>query len=153
LLLPLATCLLFYTLAGIKEITGVNREKSKGVCESRRFCESWEPEIQASKIISEVMPPVRSFRPPPWYTIPIRVLLVSFIGTLLSFAVSLLLAIFGTVLVSVIRGAHPDMRLAYRHIALPAALIAGCVIVVVASVMEIRHYRQSKTLSAIERMS
>jgi uncharacterized membrane protein len=77
---------------------------------------------------------------------------MTFIGTLLSFAVSLLLAIFGSVIVSTIRGAHPDMRLVYRHVALPIALIAGCVIFVVASIMEIRHYRQSKALSVLERM-
>ena len=99
------------------------------------------------------MPPQSSNRTPHWYGIPVRVLLMTFIGTLLCFAVTLLLAIFGTVIVSAIRGAHPDMRIAYRHIALPAAIIAGSVILIVASVLEIRHYRQSKTLSAIERMS
>ena len=34
-----------------------------------------------------------------------------------------------------------------------AALVAGSVIFVLALAMEIRHYRQSKTLAAIERMS
>jgi hypothetical protein len=99
------------------------------------------------------MPPQSSKRTPHWYGIPVRVLLMTFIGTLLCFAVTLLLAIFGTVIVSAIRGANPDMRIAYRHIAVPAALIAGSVIFIVASVLEIRHFRQSKTLSAIERMS
>ncbi len=44
------------------------------------------------------------------------------------------------------------MRIAYRHIALPAAMVAGVIIFVAAVVMEIRHYRQSKTLTAIERL-
>ena len=79
-------------------------------------------------------------------------LLVTFIGTLLCFAVSLLLAILGTVIVAALRGAHPDMRIAYRAIALPIGLVAGTVILALALVMEIRHYRQSKTLSAIEKM-
>ena len=39
------------------------------------------------------MSPVPPPRPPRWYTIPVRVGLVTFISTLLSFAVSLLLAI------------------------------------------------------------
>jgi len=91
--------------------------------------------------------------PPSWYGIPVRVLLVTFIGTLLSFAVSLLLAIIGTVVVARVRGVHPDMTIAYRLIALPMAIVAGSIIFVLALVMEIRHHRQSKTLSAIEKMN
>ncbi len=90
---------------------------------------------------------------PRWYTIPVRVGLVTFIGTLLTFAVSLLFAILGTVILAALRGVHPDMRVAYRHIALPMALVAGSIILVLALVMEIRHYRQAKTLSAIEKLS
>ena len=81
-----------------------------------------------------------------------RVAVVTFVGTLLCFAVSLLLAILGTVIVSALRGVHPDMRIAYRVIALPAGLVAGSIIFVLSLVMEIRHYRQNKTLSAIERL-
>lgn len=92
-------------------------------------------------------------RSPRWYGIPVRILLVTFIGTLLSFAVSLLLAIIGTVIAGAIRGIHPDMRVAYRLIALPMALVAGGIIFVLSVGMEVRHYRQSKTLSAIERLS
>ena len=44
------------------------------------------------------------------------------------------------------------MRIAYRHIAIPMALVAGSIVFVLALVMEVRHYRQNKTLSAIERM-
>jgi hypothetical protein len=92
-------------------------------------------------------------RPPRWYAIPVRVVLLTFIGTLLSFAVSLLLGIVGTVIMSAVRHVHPDMTVAYRHIALPAALVAGSIIFLIASAMEIRHYRQSKTLAAIARIS
>jgi uncharacterized membrane protein len=93
-----------------------------------------------------------SSRLPPWYGIVVRVCLVTFIGTLLCFAVGLLLAILGTAAVSALRGVHPDMRIAYRFVALPMALVAGGIIFVLALVMEVRHYRQSKTLSAIERL-
>lgn len=92
-------------------------------------------------------------RPPRWYGIPVRVLLVTFIGTLLSFAISLLSAIVGTLIVSKAGGTRPDMTVAYRHIALPVAIAAGSLILVCMLVMEIRHYRQIKALSAIERMS
>jgi len=98
------------------------------------------------------MATARATRAPRWYTIPVRVCLVTFIGTLLCFAVVLLLGILGTVIVSSLRGVHPDMRIAYRMIALPVALVAGSIVFVLALVMEIRHYRQSKTLSAIERL-
>jgi hypothetical protein len=90
---------------------------------------------------------------PRWYTIPVRVVLVTFIGTLLSFAVSLFLAILGTVIVARIRSLHPDMTIAYRHIALPMTLVAGGIIFVLALVMEVRHYRQTRALSQIERIS
>jgi hypothetical protein len=90
---------------------------------------------------------------PRWYGIPVRVLLVTFIGTLLSFAVSLLLAIVGTVAFARLRGVHPDMTVAYRVIAIPMALVAGSIILVLSLAMEIRHYRQSKALSTIEKMS
>lgn len=78
---------------------------------------------------------------------------MTFIGTLLSFAVSLFLGILGTVVIASVRGAQPNMTLAYRLIALPAAAVAGSVIFVLALAMEIRHYRQMKTLIAIERAS
>jgi hypothetical protein len=103
-------------------------------------------------MVAEVMTSAAASRAPRWYAIPVRVGLVTFIGTLLCFAVSLLFAILGTVIIAALRGVHPDMRIAYRHIALPVALVAGSVIFVLALVMEIRHYRQSKTLAAIENM-
>jgi hypothetical protein len=97
------------------------------------------------------MPPTP--HPPRWYAIPVRVLLLTFIGTLLSFAVSLLVGIIGTVAVSGLRGVHPNMTVAYRQIALPATVVAGAIIFVLSLAVEVRHYRQSKTLAAIERMS
>jgi hypothetical protein len=99
------------------------------------------------------MPPKAPGRPPRWYAIPVRVLLVTFIGTLIAFAVSLLLGIVGVVIISTVRGVHPEMTMAYRHIALPAAVVAGSIILVLALAMEIRHYRETKTLAAIERVS
>ncbi len=92
-------------------------------------------------------------RPPRWFTIPVRVVLVTFICTLIAFAVSLLLGIVGTLIVATLRHVHPDMRVAYRLIALPTALVAGSVIFILSLTIEVRHYRQSKTLAAIERAS
>ncbi len=98
------------------------------------------------------MPRARAPRSPHWYGIPVRVGLVTFLGTLLCFAVSLLFAILGTVITAALYSVHPDMRFAYLHIALPVTLVAGAIIFVLSLTMEIRHYRQNRTLSAIERM-
>jgi len=78
---------------------------------------------------------------------------MTFLGTLVCFAISLLLAIIGTVIVASMRGTHPDMRTAYRSIALPAGVTAGAVVFVLSLVMEVRHYRQNQALSTIEKIS
>jgi uncharacterized BrkB/YihY/UPF0761 family membrane protein len=91
--------------------------------------------------------------PPRWYTIPVRVALLTFIGTLLLFAVSLLIGIIGTVAAATLHHKHPDMRIAYRQIALPAALAGGAVTGLISLIVEIRHYRQSKALLGIARVS
>ena len=80
-------------------------------------------------------------------------LLLTLIGTLLSFAVVLLFSIVGVVLVSLMRGVHPDLRVAYRNFALPCALVMGAGVFIFAVMTEIRHYRQRKSLAAIERMN
>ena len=92
-------------------------------------------------------------RRPHWFWILPRVLLVTFILTLFSFAVTLLLGIIGVTIVSRVRGIPTNMTIAYRHIALPAAIVVGIIVLVSATVMEIRHYRQSKALAEIEQAS
>lgn len=94
-----------------------------------------------------------STRPPCWYTIPLRVLLVTFLLTLLAFAVSLLLGIMGIIIHARMRGFHPDMRMAYRHVALPVALAAGAVVLIGVTILEIRNYRQTRALAQIARAS
>ncbi|MGB6678980.1 MAG: hypothetical protein WBE44_19960 [Terriglobales bacterium] len=90
---------------------------------------------------------------PHWYLIPARVLLLTFLLTLLSFAASLLVGILGIVIVAALRGIHPNMPIAYRHIALPVAAVVAAVTSISASVIEIRRYRQTKALAEIERIS
>ncbi len=90
---------------------------------------------------------------PRWYMIPVRVLLITFLLTLLSFAISLLLGILALVISGRIRGIHPDMASAYRHFAFPAALAVAAVCLVSATVTEIRYYRQAKALAGIARAS
>jgi len=90
---------------------------------------------------------------PRWYLIPVRVLLVTFLLTLLGFALSLLLGILGLAIAAGGRGLNPDMTAAYRHFALPSAAVIGVIVLIAASVIEIRHYRQAKALAGIERIS
>jgi hypothetical protein len=90
---------------------------------------------------------------PKWYIVPARILLITFLVTLLSFAVSLLLGIVGIVIAARLRGLHPNLTIAYRHVAFPVAAVIGSVALISASVIEIRHHRQAKALAQIERIS
>ena len=85
--------------------------------------------------------------------IPARVIVMTFLGTLLSFALSLLLGILGILAGSKLRGVAPDMTVAYRHIAAPVAGIVGAIVLVSSLTLEIRHYQQAKALAEIERSS
>jgi hypothetical protein len=80
-----------------------------------------------------------------WVTIVLRVLLVTFLLALLSFAVCLLLGIVGLVVTAILRGVHPNMTAAYREIAFPAAVVAAAAALVVAIVMEVRHHRHERS--------
>ena len=71
--------------------------------------------------------------------------------TLLAFAVSLLLSILGTVVYSQVKHVAPNMPFAYRYIAFPFAITVGVIVLALSLAMEVRHYRQRKTLAGIER--
>jgi uncharacterized BrkB/YihY/UPF0761 family membrane protein len=88
---------------------------------------------------------------PRWIGIPVRVVLLTALLTLLAFAVSLLLSILGTVVYSQVAHRAPNMPFAYRHIAFPFAISVGVIVLALSLAMEIRHYRQRKTLASIER--
>ena len=80
-----------------------------------------------------------------WLTIVSRVLLVTFLLALLSFAVCLFLGIVGLLITAVVRGVHPNMTVAYREIAVPAAVVAAAAALLAAIVMEVRHHRQERS--------
>jgi spore maturation protein SpmA len=90
---------------------------------------------------------------PRWYLIPVRIVVITFLMTLLSFALSLLLGILGLVITSRLQAIHPNMTVAYRHIALPVAALAAGIAFVATTILEIRTYRQTKTLAQIARSS
>ncbi len=92
-------------------------------------------------------------RKPRWYAVPARALFVTFLVTLLTFAVTLFVSLMTVVIAAAVRGHNPDLRFAYRHVALPAAIAVGAIGLLVSLVVEIRHYRQMKTLDGIARLS
>ena len=78
-------------------------------------------------------------------------MLVTFLMTALSFAVSLFLGILGIIVGAWLRGAPPNLAIAYRHIAAPAAAAVAAIVLVTTVSMEIRHYRRMKVLAGIGR--
>jgi uncharacterized BrkB/YihY/UPF0761 family membrane protein len=90
---------------------------------------------------------------PRWIGVPARVCALTFLFTLLSFAVALLLSILGTVVYSQIEHVAPNMKFAYRHIAFPFAITVGAMVFILLVLMEVRNYRQRRTLAGIERVS
>jgi len=100
------------------------------------------------------MPPeIVSPHQPRWYWVPVRIAIITFLFTLLSFAICLLLGILGLVVSSALRGVHPELTSAYRHFAFPAAIVVAAVVLLSATIMEIRRYRQMKALAGIARAS
>ncbi len=85
--------------------------------------------------------------------IPARALFVAFLSTLLAFAVCLLFALVGAVIVARVQGTPAELGFAYRHIAAPAAGVVGGIVLVLSLVMEIRHYRQARALDGVARAS
>jgi len=65
--------------------------------------------------------------------------------------VALLLSIMGTVVYSQMKHVVPNLSFAYRHIAFPFAVTVGAIVLVLSLVMEIRNYRQRRTLEAVGR--
>ncbi|MFY9905992.1 MAG: hypothetical protein WBX02_15105 [Terriglobales bacterium] len=88
-----------------------------------------------------------------WIGIPARIFAMTFLFTLLSFAIALLLSILGAVVYSQVKHVAPNLTFAYRHIAFPFAITAGVIVLVLSLAMEIRNYRQRKALDGIERAS
>ena len=84
-----------------------------------------------------------------WFWVPLRILLLSFLVAWLSFAVCLLLAILGLALSAWLRGVHPDLTVAYRHIAFPAAAVIGAIALVAAIGLEVRQCRKDTPHSNI----
>jgi len=71
-----------------------------------------------------------------------RALLITFVLTLLAFAVTLLLAIIGLSLFGLVAGRRPDLANAYRYGAFPTAILVAVTVLVTALITEFKRYRQ-----------
>jgi uncharacterized BrkB/YihY/UPF0761 family membrane protein len=100
------------------------------------------------------MPRSEAFlRAPRWFWIPVRVVIITVLVTLISFAIALLLALLGLILSAKVRGISPNLTVAYHRIAFPAATLLGGIVLVLSTVVEVRHYCQAKALARLERIS
>jgi putative glutamine amidotransferase len=84
----------------------------------------------------------------PWTGIPLRALVVTFLLTLLSFAVALLLSILGTIVYSAVAHVAPNLPFAYRDLAFPFAITVGAIVLVLSLTIEIRTHRKKKIMDA-----
>ena len=101
------------------------------------------PVVTLGSVMSNLdMPTVR--QPGPitvFFTSTVRVLFTTLLFTAGGMGLGLLLGIIGMVIYGLIAGVQPDMRNAYRHIAIPVAITIGCVALIGALVLEIRARR------------
>ena len=74
-------------------------------------------------------------------TSTIRVLFTTLIFMAGGMGAGLFLGIVGTVVYGMISGSKIDMTNAYKHVAIPMAILAGCVALVGSAVLEVRSRR------------
>jgi amino acid transporter len=75
------------------------------------------------------------------FTSTVRVLFTTLIFTAGAMGLGLLLGIISMVTYGLLAGVQPDMRNAYRHVAIPLAITIGCVAFLGALVLEVRANR------------
>lgn len=82
----------------------------------------------------------------------LRVVFITFLLTLLTFALTLLCSIVGLLIVGELRGGltHVNMAIAYRHIALPVAITVGPIVLILAFIYELRRYFRMRALARLE---
>ena len=87
---------------------------------------------------------MRRWRKPSLPLLVARVVIITVLTTLLTFAIALFFGITGIMLVAMIRGGAVNLTAAYRHIALPIAAIALLIALVVNLIVEVRYYRHAR---------
>jgi lipopolysaccharide export LptBFGC system permease protein LptF len=80
------------------------------------------------------------------FTSTVRVLFTTLLFTAAGMGAGLFCGIVGTVVYGIIRGTQVDMSNAYKHVAIPAALVIGSAAFIGALVLEVRAHRQRTSL-------
>jgi lipopolysaccharide export LptBFGC system permease protein LptF len=77
------------------------------------------------------------------FTSTVRVLFTTLLFTAAGMGAGLFCGIVGTVIYGIIRGGQIDMTNAYKHVAIPAAIVIGAAAFLGALVLEVRARRTS----------
>ncbi len=80
------------------------------------------------------------------FTSAVRVLFTTLLFTAAGMGAGLFCGIVGTVIYGIIRGGQIDMTNAYKHVAIPAAIVIGSSAFIGALVLEVRARRQRTSL-------
>ena len=80
------------------------------------------------------------------FTSTVRVLFTTLLFTAAGMGAGLFCGIVGTVIYGIIRGTQVDMTKAYKHVAIPAAVVIGSAAFIGALVLEVRAHRQRTSL-------
>ena len=78
------------------------------------------------------------------FDIAVRVVIFTFLFTLLSFAIGLFCGIVSAVIFGAIRHVHPDMTMAYKYVAAPFGAMGMIVTFITMLVLEIRRLRRPR---------
>jgi hypothetical protein len=80
------------------------------------------------------------------FTSTVRVLFTTLLFTAAGMGAGLFLGIIGTALYGIIENTKVDMTNAYRHVAIPAAIVIGSAAFIGALVLEVRAHRTRTSL-------
>jgi hypothetical protein len=80
------------------------------------------------------------------FTSTMRVLFTTLLFTAAGMGAGLFLGILGTALYGIMSGGKIDMTNAYKHVAIPAAIVSGSAAFVGALVLEVRSHRPRTSL-------
>lgn len=80
------------------------------------------------------------------FTSTVRVLFTTLLFTAAGMGAGLFCGIVGTVIYGMIRGTQVDMTNAYKHVAIPAAIVIGAAAFIGALLLEVRAHGQRTSL-------
>lgn len=78
------------------------------------------------------------------WAVAVRILLITGLCTLVTFAAALFVGIAAMALLSLFKGGGVNMANAYRHVAVPIAAVALVIALLLAARNEIREYRRAR---------